>query len=139
MLDALALAQSRKDSGLLVPAIEGDDHRDWLADGFFGCVSKKSLGAAVPAGNNALQSFADNGIVGRIYDCCEQADCLICLQAQYGNLCQNGVLELVCASFWIAKNATSQCLVRGKKLFDVILELDVRMHSGPIVRRANER
>ena len=54
MLDPLALTDSRKDSCFLVPAIQGNDHRDRLAYRFFGGVFKESLGASVPTGNDAL-------------------------------------------------------------------------------------
>src|ERR1700720_999664 len=54
MIDPLALADSRKDSCFLLPAIEGNDHQNRPAYGFFGCVSKESLGTCVPTSNDAV-------------------------------------------------------------------------------------
>src|SRR3954467_67621 len=45
-----------------------DDGEDRLTDDLFFCPSEDAFGALVPAGNDTVQVFADDGIVRRLHD-----------------------------------------------------------------------
>src|ERR1700722_3016636 len=138
MLDLLALAQSRKDAYFLVVAGNRNEHRDVLAYRFFGGVSEETFGTCVPTGDYALQRFADDRVFRRMYDRGEQAGGLVGPQTQRGKFVHNCLSDFVCVGFWIIQNATRERFMRCQKLFDVILKLDFRMHSGPVVCGPNE-
>ena len=72
VVDALAVTHAFDDIGFFVPALAGDDQSDVLADGFFGEVAEDAFGGFVPTGDDAVEGFADDGVVGGIDDGSEQ-------------------------------------------------------------------
>ena len=50
--------------GFFVPAIDRDDQRNMLAYRLAGTVAEQTLRTCVPAGYDAIQRFADDGILG---------------------------------------------------------------------------
>src|SRR5579872_4493248 len=67
VLDALAPAQCREDSLLLLQTLGRDDERDGLADRLFGRVAEDPLRAGIPGADDAVERLADDGVV-RVVD-----------------------------------------------------------------------
>jgi hypothetical protein len=68
MLDRLPGAEVGDDPGLLFQTVRGKELRDLLPH-HFGCgVAENSLRAPVPAGDPAIQRFADDGVIGGAHD-----------------------------------------------------------------------
>src|SRR5215831_18609399 len=68
MVDFLAAADALHDAPLFVDPFGRGEQRDRLADSFPRSISKKPLGAGIPARGDALEIGADDGIVGGIDD-----------------------------------------------------------------------
>src|SRR5512143_2671056 len=68
-------------------------HGDWLSNGFTRRVTIHSLSALIPAENNSIQRFADDGVIRRFYKRGEVAHGLLGLLA-FGNIAQNNRVEL---------------------------------------------
>ena len=64
MFDALAAADAGENLGLLLRSIWRYERQDRLADHLRCRVAEQLLGAVIPGGDDAIESFADNGIVG---------------------------------------------------------------------------
>ena len=109
-----------------------------LTDGFLRRVAKESLRTCVPARDDTIQTFADDGIIGGIYNRSKQPDRLVGFETQRGQLVQKRLAHAIRRRFRIVKDTVRQCFMGRKKLFNVILKLDFRMNLGPIVRCPNE-
>src|SRR5262249_47918684 len=72
VFDALPAPNAVEDLGLFILATIGDEQRDRFADHLLGGVAKQLLGSAVPAGDDAVEVFADNGVVRVLDDRGEQ-------------------------------------------------------------------
>ena len=59
-----------------------------LTYGFFSCVAKESLRTNVPARYYTVQTLADDGIIGGIYNRSQQPNRLVGFQTQRGQLVQ---------------------------------------------------
>ena len=73
VLDPLAQADAPENVWFLVVTIWWDDREDGRANHLFGRVAKESLCTLVPAGDNAIEVFADDGVVRALDDRGEQA------------------------------------------------------------------
>jgi hypothetical protein len=63
MIYALASSDALQDTRLLVGMILGYQDRDRPTENLLGLIPEEPLSACVPAGNDAIQVLADNGIV----------------------------------------------------------------------------
>jgi hypothetical protein len=68
MIDALAALYAIYDDEFFVLHILGDQNGNVPADSFLSGKAKYSLSPFVPTGNNAIESFADDGVIGRFND-----------------------------------------------------------------------
>ena len=68
VIDALTAPYAREDAGLLVVSLSRNQNRDRFADSFFGGIAKQPLRALIPTHNDAVQIFADNGVIRRLDD-----------------------------------------------------------------------
>src|SRR3982074_2800002 len=68
MIDALTTPEALKNSYFLVLTIMWNYQFNILADGFFGGVAEQPLGTFIPTADHAIESLADDGVVGGIYD-----------------------------------------------------------------------
>ena len=71
VINALAPIEPCKNLRFFIDSIRRNQHRDRLADGLRRTVTKRSLSSGVPAGDNALQCFADNRVICGLDDCRE--------------------------------------------------------------------
>src|ERR1700730_11018743 len=69
MVDSLASSEPLNNLHFFVPSILGNDQGNVLAYGFFARVAEHLLRTLIPAGDGAIQSFTDGGVVGGIPDC----------------------------------------------------------------------
>ena len=75
MIDALAtFADGSRMSGLFLNTVRRNQHRDRLADRFPSRIAEQALGAPVPAGDDAVQILADDGVVRGIDNRAQQQD-----------------------------------------------------------------
>ena len=81
VIDVLSAAEAFENGGLFAVAVPGDDEGDVPADRFRGGEAEKTLGAAIPTGDEAVDGLADDGIVGGFDDGGEQ-----CFRPQAGDL-----------------------------------------------------
>src|ERR1700730_4919306 len=72
MIDALASSEPSNNIRFFVPSILGNDQSDVLAHGFFAGVAEHSLRTPIPTGDDAVQSLADDCVVGAIHDGSQQ-------------------------------------------------------------------
>jgi len=56
--------KTRQDMRFLVKTVRGEELGDRLADHFVGGVTEHALRRLVPAHDNAIKVFADDGVVG---------------------------------------------------------------------------
>ncbi len=75
VIDSLPSFDTLKDRGFLAPPVSRDDEHNVPADRFFGSVPKHPLRALIPAGDYAVQIFADDRVVGGIHDRSQQTGC----------------------------------------------------------------
>src|ERR1700676_4681249 len=75
MIDSLASSESLNNLHFFVPSILGNDQGNVLAYGFFAGVAEHSLRTVIPAGDDAVQSLADDCVVGGIHDSSQQLAC----------------------------------------------------------------
>src|SRR5690349_12637126 len=75
------MANTLQDSLLLVMPILGDQHHDRLPDSFLGGVAEQTRGARIPARDRAIESLADDRVVGRVDDRCKPSARDSCLAA----------------------------------------------------------
>ena len=68
MIDALAGLDAGQNGWFLVEAIRWNDDRDWLSDGLIRRIAEKTLGAFIPGRDDAVESLADDRIVGGLDD-----------------------------------------------------------------------
>src|ERR1700674_4916742 len=68
MFDALAGSQPLQDHSFFILQLGRDEDRNRLPYYFFRCVSEDALGAAVPAGDDSVQIFGNDRVVGRFHD-----------------------------------------------------------------------
>src|SRR5579863_8796957 len=68
MVDALAVSDAADDLRLFLVELARNKDGDGLADDFLGGVFEDAFGGGVPAADNAVQVFGNNGIVGTIDD-----------------------------------------------------------------------
>jgi hypothetical protein len=68
MLDALPGAQTAEDLAFLILELRRDDDGNRLSDGFVGGKSENAFCSGVPAGDDAVEVFGDDGVVGRLDD-----------------------------------------------------------------------
>ncbi|MGA2594043.1 MAG: hypothetical protein ABSH32_29420 [Bryobacteraceae bacterium] len=72
VVHAPALSDLVKDSKHFVAAAGGRKNRYGLANGFLGGVAKNSFCRFIPGGNDAIEIFADDGVVGGLDNRSEQ-------------------------------------------------------------------
>src|ERR1041385_797474 len=72
-MEFLAAMDPRQNLALFIDPVRGNQHGHGLADSFTGRVSEQSFGALVPTGNNSGEVFADDGVLGRIYNRAQEA------------------------------------------------------------------
>ena len=65
VFDALAAPNALKNSWLLIVAIRWNQKANRLTDRLFSRVPKEPLRAMVPAGNDSVEVFADDGVFRR--------------------------------------------------------------------------
>src|SRR5215831_13424758 len=63
VFDSLALADAPENVGFLVVTIRWDECENWRADHLLRSIAKETLGPLIPAGDNAVEIHADNGVV----------------------------------------------------------------------------
>jgi hypothetical protein len=68
VVDDLAAPDARQHLGLLGQPLGGDDQGDVAPDRLRGRPAEHPLGGAVPAGDDAVQRLADDGVVGPLHD-----------------------------------------------------------------------
>ena len=68
MVDALATPKLLHDPGQLVRAVFRDEDRDRPAHDLFGRVAVDPLRSFVPAGDDSVERFSDDRVVGRVDD-----------------------------------------------------------------------
>src|ERR1700730_18208425 len=68
VVDALATPDSRHDRFFLFLLIGRNQTRNRLADDFLSQIAKNALRAGVPAGDDAIEVLADDGVVARFDD-----------------------------------------------------------------------
>src|SRR5208282_3397612 len=68
MIDTLAAPDAPQNLYFLSLALRRDQDRDGLADHLCGRVAKEPLGAAIPTANDAIQVFADDGVIRGVND-----------------------------------------------------------------------
>src|SRR6202035_378104 len=68
MVDPLAAAKTREDTRLLVAPVGRDQHGDRLPHRFFSVIAEQPLSAGIPGLDNAIEVFADDGVIRRFYD-----------------------------------------------------------------------
>src|SRR5207249_1648601 len=64
MVHALAAQEVGEDFGLFLLAVRRNEHGNGLTDGFLRRVAEETLGAFVPTGDDVVEVFADDGVVG---------------------------------------------------------------------------
>src|SRR6185295_7119588 len=72
MLDALSMSNTLENVRLLTYAVRWNELVDGLADPFGGAVTEQLFGAAVPTRDVAVEVFADDGVIGRIHNGCQE-------------------------------------------------------------------
>ena len=77
MVDAFAAPDAGHDAVLFGEPVFRDDESDVAADRFLRRIAEDALGSGVPTGDDAIEVFADNHVVGRVHDGGEQAAGLI--------------------------------------------------------------
>src|SRR5579875_1593602 len=68
VVDAFAASESGKDASFVGGQFGRNDFYDGLADHLIGGISEEAFGGRVPAGHDALQVFADNGVIAGFDD-----------------------------------------------------------------------
>jgi hypothetical protein len=68
MLDALAAADALENSRFLVDAIQWNENRDRFPDDLVSRIAEKPLRTAVPTGDDAVEVFADDRVIGEFHD-----------------------------------------------------------------------
>lgn len=68
MIYPVACSQLPEDGGLFVLAVGRDEDGYMFADYFMGFVPEDAFGGFVPGGDDAVEGFGDDGIVGRLHD-----------------------------------------------------------------------
>src|ERR1043165_137120 len=68
MMNALAVADSPENLGHLVPPFRMRQHRDRLTDGFLRRITEDSFRAFIPTGDDSIQIFADDRVIGTLND-----------------------------------------------------------------------
>src|SRR4029434_6024817 len=63
MVHTFATLEPRENVRLFVLAVRRNEHRNGLADGFLGRVAEQTLRAFIPTGDNAVEVFANDGVV----------------------------------------------------------------------------
>src|SRR5215831_9882829 len=63
MVRAFATLEPPENFSLFLLAVGKNEHRNGPADGFLGGVAEQALRAFVPTGDNALEVYADDGVV----------------------------------------------------------------------------
>ena len=82
VVDALAAPDALQDARLFIEPTGRYEHGDRLADRFRRCVTKEPHGPVIPTGDDAVEVFADDGIVGRRGDGRDWARaCSACLRS----------------------------------------------------------
>src|SRR5579872_1288618 len=81
MIDSFTSFQSFKNLRFLIPTIFGNDQGDVPAHSFLAGVTEQPLRALIPTGDDAVQSLADNGVVGGIHNSSEKAACALAFVA----------------------------------------------------------
>src|ERR1700722_5856424 len=138
MFDPLASLEPFKNGFFLGHPFRRDNERYVLPDSFLRGITKNSLRAGVPTGDDTLQSLADDSVIGGLHDGRHQTRRSVDLLAQRGKFVQQQLGDVIDACFWIIENAVGECFVGGEKLLYVILELKLRMNSSPVMGRPNE-
>ncbi|HWX82769.1 MAG TPA: hypothetical protein VNZ48_04135 [Xanthobacteraceae bacterium] len=64
MIDVLAASDPAKNLAFLIMPVVWNEHRDRSADRLRGAVSEQPFRASVPAGNDALEGFGEDRVVG---------------------------------------------------------------------------
>jgi hypothetical protein len=65
MVDTFAASQPGKNVAFLFQAVLRDQYSNGLANYFLSAITEQALGTLVPADDDTLQRFADDGVVGR--------------------------------------------------------------------------
>ena len=71
MIDALAPADAVQDFWFLIHTILWNEDGDRFANDLFRCVAEQPLGTAIPTGDDAVETLADNRVVRRLDDRCQ--------------------------------------------------------------------
>ena len=64
MIDPLPAAELLQDFGFFIKTVRREQDGDGLADHFLGGVAEHSLGGLIPTSDDAVEVFADDGVVG---------------------------------------------------------------------------
>src|SRR4051794_30241855 len=72
MFDALPASDTRDDVGNLLDALRDSKHCNRFSDCLFRGVTEDTLGSAVPAENDSVQTLADDRVLGGINNSGEQ-------------------------------------------------------------------
>jgi hypothetical protein len=68
MFNAFSTANSSQDTLLLTEALGRYEKSDWLADNFFSFIAEEAVGTRVPAGDYAIEVFADDCVFGGLHN-----------------------------------------------------------------------
>ena len=68
MFDRLFSADVFKNNGFLVQTLRGNEKGHGLAHRFLSRIAKQPFRAGIPTGDDAVEVFADDGIIRRFYD-----------------------------------------------------------------------
>jgi hypothetical protein len=68
MFDPLATPDTCENACFFIPKFRRKEDGDRLTNGFLGRKAKQLHGTAVPNGDNSVQVFVDDGVVGGLHD-----------------------------------------------------------------------
>src|SRR5437879_5070307 len=68
MIDALARSESTQNLGFFVLQMRGDDESDGLSQNLSFRVAKNSLRTSIPVGDDPVQVFRNNRVIGTLYN-----------------------------------------------------------------------
>ena len=86
---------------LFIVAIGWNDQCHVLADRFLGRITEQALRTLIPAGDDAVEIFADDGVVGAIHNGSQQAGVSLGLPSQRCQLAEKPAAHLIGGRLWI--------------------------------------
>ena len=79
MLDSSTGADIFDDELFVAVEMRGNELKNGLTDDLLAGVAKDATGGVVPAGDDSVEVFGENGVVGGFYDGCQFGQTLGCL------------------------------------------------------------